>query len=77
MEIALGIIATAFFALVGVIYHQLRERQKEHKEHCDAEIAALTIEVQRLRDWRHDEIAQVLSHHALAIALLKAKAGLE
>jgi gas vesicle protein len=76
MELLVSVAAAILLALIGVIYQQLRERIKEHRDECDREIEELKQEVTRLRDWRHDEVAQFQTRHELDIAVLKAKAGL-
>ncbi len=47
MEIAIGIIATVFIALIAVVWNQLNEKIKSHKEHCDDEINKLWDQIGR------------------------------
>lgn len=77
VEPSFAIFASVTVGLIAAIWRLLQQRIKEHKEHCDDEVRELKVEVHRLRDWRHDEVAQVLSRHELGIAVLKAKVGVE
>lgn len=59
-----GIVGSAIGAYVGVrvAIASLKER-----------VRVLEVEVQRLRDWKHDEVSQVLTRHELDIETLKRK----
>lgn len=41
----IAIIVGMFSALVGVIWKQSADKMREHKEHCDAEIARLWLQI--------------------------------
>lgn len=47
MDWLYGLIGVAFLGLIGVVWHQLNERIKEHREECDKEIERLWSQIGR------------------------------
>jgi hypothetical protein len=47
MELLIGIIATVVIGLVGVVWYQMQEKIRDHKEHCDKEIEDLWVQIGR------------------------------
>jgi hypothetical protein len=47
VELAIGIIVAVVFGLIGVVWHQVQEKIREHKEHCDKEVDDLWHQIGR------------------------------
>lgn len=47
MDWLYGLIGVAFLGLLGVVWNQMNEKMREHKEACDKDIEALWLQIGR------------------------------